>query len=282
MIAATQATLYCGAVLYLAATVFAVVFLRTLSKPALRVASRLTWCAGMLYLLAFLLRWATWRLLPLTTMGDSLVLFVLLSTVIALWVTRNRETQPLLAFFLPLVAVVCLAQAGVVHTYSDVGPRALRGAFLTAHVGSAFLAYALFFVASITSAAYLFQVYQLKRHQTSGLFQRLPSLEQLDQLLVRLTQFGFPAFLLTVVLGGVWAHVDRYLLAPRWWLSPKVLGVWFTLAVYATALLGRSFGWLRGRRLAYVVAVGSAIILAAYVVLAALQLRNLNFWGPAT
>jgi HemX protein len=193
-------------------------------------------------------------------------------------IVRIEKMRPLLSFYLPPVALIGLINATVAHQYLHDAPRELRSALLLVHVGLAFLAYALFFVASVTSVGYCFQVSRLKRHQTTGLFQRLPSLERLDRVLFNLIRAGYPLFAVTVVLGFVWTYVDRDLLGPHWWLAPKVLMALVMALFYSVAFHSRRLGWLRGPKLAYFVFIGFSSLLAAYLVLGLAELNNYNFF----
>jgi ABC-type uncharacterized transport system permease subunit len=230
----------------------------------------------------FLLRWAQWGLLPLTGVTDSMMLFVVLCTGIVLTVQRDDSMKPLLVFYLPALALLDIVSATVAHRYLDESPKDLNNLFLTVHVGLVFLAFALFFVASLTSMGYMFKARHLKRRDTTGLFQRLPSLEQLDRTLFRLISIGYPVFVLTLILGFVWAYVDRELLGPTWFVSPKIVLSFVVVTLYAVSFHTRRFGWLRGPKLAYLNFFGFSAVLIAYFLLNVLEVAKANFWGAAS
>ena len=241
-------------------------------------AINLSTLGGVIFLVVFFLRWAQWQLVPMTTLPDSLLLLVMMCTFVMLWLTRGRKIQALLCFYLPpLAAMTLLAPFVAYHNY-DLAPRELSSVPLMLHVGLAFLAYALFLLAAMTSIAYLYQARRLKRHNTTGLFHRLPSLEQLDDTLIHLIKLGYPLFLVTLVLGGIWSFVARDLLGPNWWLSPKVLLSLFMAVLYMVTFHLRRAGKLHGERLAWVMAVSFLSLLAIYILLAMLELREINFW----
>ena len=187
--------------------------------------------------------------------------------------------RSLLVFYVPPVACVALVAAYKVLTaWGGEPPKDLASVPLLLHVGMVFLAYALFFVASLSSAAYVYQSRQLKRHQTTGLFRRLPSLEQLDTTLFRLVRLGYPIFVFTMLLGLVWAFREHQLLSAAWWLSPKVFLSYMILGVYAVSFHGRSLGILRGPKLAYFVCVGFGSLLLISLLLRVLQLSSWHFF----
>lgn len=223
-------------------------------------------------------RWATWGLLPFTTTSDSLVLFLVMSAAIAIVITRHERMRITLVFYTPALALLAVIAVGVGTGHLTEAPRPLSGLFLAVHVGLAILAYALFFIASITSLAYVFQARQLKRKQRGVLMQRMPALERLDTVLFRLISAGYPLFVITLILGVIWAWLDRDLLGEYWWISPKIVLSVVMVLFYAVSFNGRLVGWLRGRKLAYFVFCGFTFLLALYIGMGVLGLRDYNFW----
>lgn len=270
---------YIGVTVYTAAGLASVSCLRSARNGRLVLAKGLLVGGGVCLIATFILRWVLWRALPLTTMTDSVNLFVVLTTVVMFWTVRHAKTPVLLSFYLPPLAVVCLVNALVAHRFLYEPPRALPGLPLSIHVGLAFCAYALFFVANMTSVGYIFEAQHLKRHETIGTWQRLPSLEKLDQTLWRLIYCGYPLFVVALLLGLIWSWADRDLLGPHWWLAPKVTLSWVMAIFYAVAFHARRSGWLRGPKLACLVVIGSSFLLLMYLVLAATNLRGYEFWG---
>jgi ABC-type transport system involved in cytochrome c biogenesis permease subunit len=272
---------YLGAALYIAAGVMAVLYLRPDNDRALDRAIRLAAAGAACLAATFLFRWLVWRLVPMTTVSDSINLLVLLSTLVMLFLMQKRNVRALACFYLPPLAALCAVSAAVAHRYLFAAPREFPGLPLAIHVGLAFLAYAMFFLAGMTSAAYIFQSQRLKRRNPTGIFQQLPSLEQLHHTLSRLVSLGYPLFVVTLLLGGIWAHTERDLLGARWWLAPKIVMAFVMAAFCAVTHHSRRSGRLRGPKLAYLVFLGFILLLAAYLVLALMHLRTYNFWGAA-
>jgi HemX protein len=272
-----------GFVSYAAAAAASLWYLRDARAPLLAVAHRVSIGGACCLLVTFVLRWASFGLVPLTTTTDVLNLFVLLSSLTVLIVTRPVDTRALLSFYAPALAAIYLVNLmwGGFGFLREAPSDKLNTAFLAVHVGLAFLAYALFFVASLTSAAYVFQVRHLKAGRTRGLSQKLPSLEALDASLYRLMTYGFPFFAITLVLGMVWAWWQRDLLGANWFLSPKIVLSGVMVAFYAFTFFGRNLGWLRGKKLAFVVFYGFSSLLVIYIAMSVMRLRDYNFWGSA-
>lgn len=249
----------------------------------LRVAGGLALAAVLCLAGAFVLRFAQWGNLPLTSGADSLLLFVVMATVTAITVARQGRFQALLSFYLPPIALIGLLCAWMAVRDLAVAPKAMEVSqtLLFAHVGLAFQAYALFFIASLTSLAYVFQARRLKMRKTTGLSQKLPSLEDLDRTLYLLVLAGYPIFVVTLIMGLLWARFASETLSPTWWYSPKIALSAVMVLFYAASYHLRALGWLRGPKLAYFVFVGFGLLLAVYMLLELMQLTNYNFWGDA-
>lgn len=273
----TLIVLSAGALAYLGAAAAAVLFLAREKAPLAGLARRLALAGGCLFLLVFVLRWATWGALPMTTPADALVVFVVLATAV-MFASARGKTRAVSSFYvlpISLLAVLCLFAAP--RAFSSA-PTELRGVFLAGHVILAFLAYALFLGASVTSVAYLFQVRRLKNHHPQGLFHALPSLERLDVSLHSLIQYGYLAFALTLLVGGIWTRVDAELLGPRWYFAPKILQSIIMVVFYAAVFHSRQWGLLRGRKLAFAVLAGFSLMLGIYLVRALFGLSYYYFW----
>lgn len=282
MLAIAELVFYVGVACFVAAALVTVRHLSGTSAAALGLSLRLA-SAGAACLAAMLaLRWAHFQSIPLTTMTDSLSLFVLFATLVMLWVLRKDNVRALACFYVPPLAALCLMNAATAHQHFSEEPWHLPSAPLVLHVGLVFLSYAMFLLASMTSAAYLFQARHLKRHHLSGLSHRLPSLEELDRTLFGLVGLGYPSFVATLILGVVWAWFGRSLLGEHWWLSPKILSSPLMVALYAVAFHARRSGRLRGTKLAYFVLIGFSLLLLLYVVLTLMGLRSYHFRGTPT
>jgi len=277
MLLAMNLAFYAAVACYLSAAMMVAYHLRGAKNKTLRLAHGLLAAGAGCLVATFVLRWGYWGRVPLTTMTDSLNLLTLEVTVIVLLLVRQDRAQALLCFYAPPLAALCLINAAVAHDNLHMEPRALPSVPLVCHVGLAFLAYALFLLASMTSVAYIFQAHRLKQHRVTGLSHRLPSLEQLDRTLYRLMAYGYPFFIITLGLGATWAWVDRDLLGAQWWLAPKVVRAFVMVMLYAVSFHARRSGRLRGPKLAYLVFLGFSTLLTLYVVLSLLGLNTRNF-----
>ena len=194
--------------------------------------------------------WATW--------AGSLNLFVwLVVSVYLVWGCRTRyrllglAVMPLAAALLVLARLGGGTGAGSASRYSTV--------FLVVHVGLVSFAFAAFTLAAGLSALYLWQEGRLKDHRPAGLLGRAPSLLTLERVTGRTIAVALPALTVGIVAGLVRLHRDDVGIDA---LMAVTLGAW---AIYAAYLLLRfEAGW-RGRRAAYLVLAGFALVIVARV-----------------
>lgn len=251
------------------------------SDALLRLARRMTIASAVCLFLMLLVRLFAGHAMPMVTRADSMNLFIMLVALTALVVTIPAKRQALLTFYLPPLALMGLICGGlaIIDFRQPLLENKFSTAFLVVHILMAFLAYALFFVASMTSAAYGFQARRLKQRETTGLFLKLPSLENLDHTLFRLIKIGYPLFAVTLVMGALYALREPDPLSPTWWLSPKIMLSVVMVILYGASYHARALGLLRGPKLAYMVFGGFSSLLATYLVLVIFKMTNYNFYG---
>lgn len=141
---------------------------------------------------------------------------------------------------------------------------------VTVHVVLIVFANAGFAIGAAASAAYLILESQLKKHRTSTLFKRLPSLAQTDQVARRAIAFAYPAYSAGLLLGILRAiETDP----PGWWYDPRVMLaglVWIVYGVYlflhyGRGVSGRVAAWVALLGIFFVVATATAARLVATV-----------------
>jgi ABC-type uncharacterized transport system permease subunit len=190
--------------------------------------------------------WASW--------SGSLDLFVWL-VVCAYLIWGCKPRYRLLGLGVMPLATVLLAvsYAGGGTTGTRSGYSSL---FLVVHVGLVLAAFAGFTLAAALSALYLWQERRLKRHEASILRVRVPALVTLDELAGRTVTFALPALTLGIAAGLVrlGLHGGGF---------DALMGVTIlTWAVYGVFLLLRyEAGW-HGRKAAYLLLAGFALVIA--------------------
>jgi len=190
---------------------------------------------------------------PWSTWAGSLNLFVwLVVGAYLIWGCRPRYRLLGLAV-LPLAVVLFgLARAG---GGTGIGTRShYSNLFLVLHVGLVLAAFAGFTLAACLSALYLWQERRLKRRESSILSVRVPPLAKLEEVAARTIAVALPALTLGVAVGVVrlrnrGENVDALMVA-----------TFVTWVVYAAAVVLRHVAGWRGRRAAYLLLVGFALV----------------------
>jgi ABC-type transport system involved in cytochrome c biogenesis permease subunit len=190
-------------------------------------------------------------------LGDVRQMFTVASFVIvaAHLVAQRYGRLAVLGAFVTPVALLMFLAAGLGHSVPAV-PEDVRSALLPAHVLVNVLGMGAFTLAFAVATAYLIQEHLLRRRQVSGLFTRLPPLDVLDSLGLKLLLIGFPLFTVGSVSGAIWAVQLPTRISPAQFLG--LLG-WCVFA--AVLLLRVAAGW-QGRRAAIGTLLGFACALA--------------------
>ncbi len=191
--------------------------------------------------------WGTW--------AGSLNLFVwLVVTGYLLWGCTPRYR--LLGLVVMPVAAGLLAVSYAAGGLREDASGDASTAFLVAHVGLVLAAFAGFTLAAGLAGLYLWQERRLKRREPRILRIGLPSLVALDELAARTIAVAVPALTLGIALG-----VGR--LVSEGGAFDAVMAATLAAWIVYAAVLGLRFGlgW-RGRRIAYLVLAGFALVIA--------------------
>ena len=143
------------------------------------------------------------------------------------------------AFLIP-VAVVFMVAAKLVGglagpaTLSPVQAAQLDSWMVPFHVALIVFANAGFAFGAISAMLYLWQESQLKKHRSSVVTRRLPSLSTLQTVARRSITFAFPVYAAGLLLG-IFRAIQENL--PQWWFDPRIMMsglVWITFGIYLT------------------------------------------------
>jgi ABC-type uncharacterized transport system permease subunit len=193
---------------------------------------------------------------PWDTWAGSLDLFVwLVVSVYLIWGCRRRYRLLGLTVMPPAVVLLLAAWLGGATDTRVHG--AYSSTFLALHVGFVLAAFAGFTLAAGLAALYLWQERRLKRHRVGGLLGRAPSLLTLDALAARVVTFSLPALTVGIAAGFVRLRSDGGSFDA---LMIVTLLTWVAFA--SVVLLRHGVGW-RGRRAAYLVLAGFALVVVA-------------------
>lgn len=193
-------------------------------------------------------------------LGDVRQMFTLgsLCIVVALLVAQRYGRLAVLGAFVTPFALLMFLAAGLGRSVPNV-PEDVRSALLPAHVLVNVLGVAAFTLAFAVATAYLIQERLLRKRQVSGLFTRLPPLDVLDSLGLKLLLIGFPLFTVGSVSGAIWAAQLPTSISPT-----QVLGLVGWCVFAGVLLLRLAAGW-QGRRAAIGTLLGFACALAVVV-----------------
>lgn len=198
---------------------------------------------------------------PITNLHESLSFFSL--TVIGVFIAFERKYHVFIlgSFVTPLALLLMLASSLYPSTIPEL-PPALKSNWLFIHSTLAFLSYATFAVAFGSAIMYLIQEHFLKKKRLGPLYQKLPSLDLLDEINYRCLTFGFPLLTVAIITGAIWAETAW---GTYWSWDPKETWSMITWFIYAALLHGRlTTGW-RGRRAAILSIVGFFFLLFTFL-----------------
>jgi cytochrome c-type biogenesis protein CcsB len=162
-----------------------------------------------------------------------------------------------LAFLMTLPSVI-LPKGIIEHDSS------LRNPWILIHIALVFLGEALFTIAFIAGALYLFQEKQIKSKRLGTFLMKLPSLTSLDNLNHVCLVTGFPLLTLGLALGLLYANE---IWGTFWRWEPKETWSAVTWFLYAVLIHGRlTAGW-KGRKAALWAVVGFGVVLFTFFVI---------------
>lgn len=199
---------------------------------------------------------------PWSNWFESFSFFAIIIASIYLLIQSRLELPILGAFVTPLTfGTMIVAIHSPFGTQIPNLPPALQSYWMAIHVPVMFISYGAFANAFAVGLAYLLQERQMKSKKPSALAFRLPSLEELDNLIYRIIAYAVPILTLGVLLGALWAYDawGRY-----WGWDAKETWALITWIVYILYLHQRLVvGW-RGRKSAYMSLVGFCTVLVTY------------------
>jgi len=264
----SQIFFYLTLALYSCATLAYLIYLiRT--TPTLAVwASRLVVSGFIAHLLSTIHRFVLIGYLPITNMQESLSFFSLAIVGAFILFERKYKVTILGSFVIPLALLLIIASSTFNTSIHELNP-ALRSNWLWIHTIMAFVSYAVFTIAFGAAVMYLFQQHFLKKKRLGGLFQKLPSLNTLDDINYRCLTVGFPLLTIAIITGAIWAEKAW---GTYWSWDPKETWSLITWFIYAALLHGRmTTGW-RGKRAALLSVAGFLIMLFTFI--------GVNLWLP--
>jgi len=228
-----------------------------------------TWLIMAAFAHTFIIGMETMRVghIPFAGATSAISTFVWLLALSYLYIEFTTGERSMGVFILPLLVVLQVIPA-LRPTFEPRNP-VLEGAWFGIHVSSLLFAYASFALACVLGVTYVLQFKEIKAKDLGFFYQRLPSLQVLDEMNVRAVKIGWLFLTVGLVAGAIWAsqisasgdpRVNSMTLA-----DPKIFVAVLCWAVYSFELYAqKAIGW-RGRRAAWLSAVGFGIVLLNFV-----------------
>ncbi|MEI6166032.1 MAG: cytochrome c biogenesis protein CcsA [bacterium] len=193
---------------------------------------------------------------------DAMGLYALaLSGAYGLW-AAYRYTPGIAGILIPYATLLLLCGVSSFRVHSgDASP--VQGAGLMLHVATAYAAFGVFTLASISAVIYLVQDGNLKNKRFGVLWSRLPSLGTMDHVMSRLIGVAFLLLTISILTGIV--LIRRIGGGEEWIVDPKVVAtfiLWLVLAVFVHL---RASSGRHGRGIALVAVFGLGCLLFAFI-----------------
>jgi ABC-type transport system involved in cytochrome c biogenesis permease subunit len=219
---------------------------------------------------------------PFAGTTQAISTFVWLLTLAYLYTEVTTEERGLGIF---VMAIVVALQVLPAVQGPGIEPRSpvLEHPLFWTHVAALLGAYASFGLAAVIGVTYVLQFKEIKAKHLVFFFNRLPSLQVLDVMNSRTVFVGWLLMTVGLIAGALWV-TDALVLAPSdprvramSFGDPKIFIAVVTWAVYTFQIVARrAIGW-RGRRSAYLSAVGFAIVLLNFVLVSYFLTDSHNF-----
>lgn len=186
--------------------------------------------------------------LPADNFYETVSICGFLFALLFLFVHWRYDFSGLSVILFPLIFFMTLIGAMEIPVAGWSSPR-VRSAWLLLHIMLILLGYAAILLTSIASVFYLIQERQLKaKRKGTGVFEHLPPLGTLDNLINLSMGGGFVFVTLGVIAGSTWAFIES---GTSWIGESKIVVSLLTWGFYLVMVFLRaSAGW-RGRRAAF-------------------------------
>lgn len=205
--------------------------------------------------------------LPFTNTYETLLLLGLLMMCLYFFALKRYQAA-VIGGFVGIIAAMVLALSCLLSNEIEPLLPSLKSNWLLFHVGSAFIGYASFAVASASGALFLCASRWPGRFLgKEKAVRREAFLGQLHELTQRFVSMGFPFLTMGIATGAIWANATwgRY-----WNWDPKETWAFITWLCYAVCLHMQREGKAGPPKIAWVTVASFATVLFTYF--------GVNFW----
>ncbi len=245
---------------YFAATIVSITELFKGSKITAKIMVLLVAVGFAIHTVDIIYRYVTAGHIPITNPHEATSFFSWCIVLIFFILQFRYKISLLSSFIMPIVFILMLSSSMLPREIKPLSP-VLHSYWLGIHTILAFLGNAAFALAFGIGFMYLVQEHYVKSKRLGDLFERLPSLQTLDEINYRLITFGFPLFTLAIITGALWAESAW---GSYWNWDPRETWSLITWFIYAIILHARFVAGWRGKRAALLSMIGFLTILIAF------------------
>ena len=246
---------------YFIATVVGILWLFRGKKASSRAIFILAAIGFTLHTINIVIRYVKGGHIPITNLHEASSFFSWCMVVLFFVLEARYRIDLLGAFIMPIVFVLMLSSSVLPREINTSLNPVLKSYWLGIHTTLAFLGDAAFAMAAGVGVMYIIQERYLKSKHPSGLFQRLPSLQVLDEINYRLITLGFPLLTLAIITGVIWANTAW---GTYWRWDPKEVWSLITWLIYALVLhLRLTVGW-RGKKASILSILGFILVIFTF------------------
>jgi cytochrome c-type biogenesis protein CcsB len=252
---------------YFAATIVSITELFKESKITSKITISSAVAGFTIHTASIIFRYVTAGHMPITNPHEATSFFSWCIVLIFFILQFRYKISLLSSFIMPIVFFLMLSSSMLSREIRPLSP-VLQSYWLSIHTVLAFLGNAAFAMAFGIGAMYLVQEHYVKSKHLGGLFERLPSLQTLDEINYRLITFGFPLLTLAIITGALWAESAW---GSYWNWDPRETWSLITWFIYAIVLHARLVAGWRGKRAALLSMMGFLTIIVAFFGIKLLQ-----------
>jgi cytochrome c-type biogenesis protein CcsB len=245
---------------YFASTIVSIIELFKGTKITSRIILLLTSVGFAIHTVNIIYRYVTAGHIPITNAHEATSFFAWCIVLIFFIMQFRYRIILLSSFVMPVVFVLMLSSSMLPREIKPLSP-VLQSYWLGIHTVLAFLGNAAFALAFGIGFMYLVQEHYVKSKRLGGLFERLPSLQTLDEINYRLITLGFPLLTLAIITGVLWAQSAW---GSYWSWDPREVWSLITWFIYAIILHARLIAGWRGKKASLLSIIGFLTILVAF------------------
>lgn len=246
---------------YFIATVVGIIWLFRGKKASTRAIYAIAAIGFAFHTINIIIRYVQGGHIPVTNLHEASSFFSWCIIILFFLLEIRYRIDLMGAFVMPIVLILMLSSSLFPREINTSLNPVLKSYWLGIHTTLAFIGDAAFAMACGVGIMYLIQERYLKSKHLSSLFQRLPSLQMLDEINYRLITLGFPLLTLAIITGVVWANSAW---GTYWRWDPKEVWSLITWIIYALVLhLRLTIGW-RGKKAAIISIIGFLIVIFTF------------------